>query len=211
MAISRSKEATALRKKIERNYMLKNQAKKQRVKKVVNFIKYDLNPIRWDWERILLIIALLIFIMFTLVGVVTVAEKIADVFTSKPQPRVVYEEPEPLTVPTKKEIIEQEKKATEAQIQHDNQVKNFMQTYKAGDRIKIYDYVASPVLENGKYRLSIGAVDTIDYCDYENLKIYGTSGNVWMYDMGVDKVRSNREYRDLVDMELKGKLYFERE
>ena len=81
--------------------------------------------------------------------------------------------------------------------------------FKIGDRIKIYDLNAPMVAEGDGYRWSIGGIDTIT--NIVGYKIYCASGDVYNYNEQIDKVRSKREWKDLVNMQLNGELTFTEE
>lgn len=106
-----------------------------------------------------------------------------------------FEEIENLRVATEKAKVELERIAKVTQ-----------KTFKPGDRIKIYDMNAPLVRYGDSYRYSIGAIDVITKIDGH--KIICQSGLTYSYTEQIEKVRSNREWKDLVDMQIKGELGF---
>lgn len=54
--------------------------------------------------------------------------------------------------------------------------------------------------------MSVGAIGVVDRV--EDYKVYCDNGDVWSNDETIQKVQSKREWRDLVNMSLEGKLKF---
>ena len=89
--------------------------------------------------------------------------------------------------------------------EREERLKQLNSRFKKGDRIKVLD-LNMAVEENGKNRLSVGAIGVVDRV--EDYKVYCDNGDIWSNDETIQKVQSKREWRDLVNMSLEGKLKF---
>lgn len=104
------------------------------------------------------------------------------------------------------ELQQKYKREEEARVLHKKLIEECAKKYKIGDRIKIYDMNAPMVKEGDCYRWSIGNIDVItNIVDYT---LYCESGNKYSCNEQIEKVSSKREWRDLVNMCLKGQLTF---
>lgn len=104
------------------------------------------------------------------------------------------------------ELKEKYKKEEEQRKRHTAEIEACAKKYKIGDRIKIYDMNAPMVKEGDHFRYSIGGIDVIT--NIIDTTLYCESGEKYSNNEQIDKVRSNREWRDLVNMSLKGELKF---
>lgn len=107
---------------------------------------------------------------------------------------------EQIKLQEKYELEEKSRKAIAAEIEA------CAKKFKVGDRIKIYDLNAPLIKENDHFRWSIGGIDVIT--NIIDTTLYCESGERYTFNEQIDKVRSNREWRDLVNMQLKGELFF---
>lgn len=104
------------------------------------------------------------------------------------------------------ELKEKYKKEDEQRKKHAAEIEACAKKYKIGDRIKIYDMNAPMVPEGDHFRYSIGAIDVIT--NIIDTTLYCESGESYCANDQIDKVRSNREWKDLVNMSLRGELQF---
>lgn len=104
------------------------------------------------------------------------------------------------------ELREKYKIEDEQRKKHAAEIKACAKKYKIGDRIKIYDMNAPMVPEGDHFRYSIGAIDVIT--NIIDTTLYCESGEKYSANDQIDKVRSNREWKDLVNMSLRGELQF---
>ena len=109
----------------------------------------------------------------------------------------------------KKEIEERIKQEALSRELIQQTIRECAKKFKIGDRIKIYDLNAPMVAEGDGYRWSIGGIDIIT--NIVGYKIYCASGDIYNYNEQIDKVRSKREWKDLVNMQLNGELTFTEE
>ena len=104
------------------------------------------------------------------------------------------------------QLKEKYKKEEEHRKQHIEEIEACAKKYKLGDRIKIYDMNAPMVKEGDHFRYSIGGIDVIT--NIIDTTLYCESGEKYNANEQIDKVRSNREWKDLVNMSLRGELKF---
>lgn len=104
------------------------------------------------------------------------------------------------------ELKEKYKREEEQRKKHVADIEACAKKYKIGDRIKIYDMNAPMIREGDHYRYSIGAIDVIT--NIIDTTLYCESGEKYSANDQIDKVRSNREWKDLVNMSLRGELQF---
>lgn len=104
------------------------------------------------------------------------------------------------------ELKEKYKREEEQRKKHVADIEACAKKYKIGDRIKIFDMNAPMIREGDHYRYSIGAIDVIT--NIIDTTLYCESGEKYSANDQIDKVRSNREWRDLVNMSLRGELQF---
>lgn len=104
------------------------------------------------------------------------------------------------------ELKEKYKREEEQRKKHAADIEACAKKYKIGDRIKIYDMNAPMVPEGDHFRYSIGGIDVIT--NIIDTTLYCESGEKYSANDQIDKVRSNREWKDLVHMSLRGELQF---
>lgn len=104
------------------------------------------------------------------------------------------------------ELKEKYKREEEQRKRHMAEIEACAKKYKIGDRIKIYDMNAPMVKEGDHFRYSIGSIDVIT--NIIDTTLYCESGERYSANDQIDKVRSNREWKDLVNMSLRGELQF---
>lgn len=104
------------------------------------------------------------------------------------------------------ELKEKYKREEEQRKRHAAEIEACAKKYKIGDRIKIYDMNAPMVKEGDHFRYSIGGIDVIT--NIIDTTLYCESGEKYSANDQIDKVRSNREWKDLVNMSLRGELQF---
>ena len=104
------------------------------------------------------------------------------------------------------ELKEKYKREEEQRKKHAADIEACAKKYKIGDRIKIFDMNAPMIREGDHYRYSIGAIDVIT--NIIDTTLYCESGEKYSANDQIDKVRSNREWKDLVNMSLRGELQF---
>lgn len=104
------------------------------------------------------------------------------------------------------ELKEKYKREEEQRKRHAAEIEACAKKYKIGDRIKIYDMNAPMIKEGDHFRYSIGSIDVIK--NIIDTTLYCESGEKYSANDQIDKVRSNREWKDLVNMSLRGELQF---
>ena len=104
------------------------------------------------------------------------------------------------------ELKEKYKREEEQRKRHAAEIEACAKKYKIGDRIKIYDMNAPMVKEGDHFRYSIGSIDVIT--NIIDTTLYCESGEKYSANDQIDKVKSNREWKDLVNMSLRGELQF---
>ena len=82
--------------------------------------------------------------------------------------------------------------------------------FKVGDRIKILDY--NWMIEEGDgYRFSVGMIDTVEKVEDGYIYLSSSKEKYYANNEFIQKVQSKREWRDLVNMQMKGQLKFHEE
>ena len=110
----------------------------------------------------------------------------------------------------KEKQVEEKEKQRQTEEKRQKEKERINKRFKVGDRIKILDY--NWLIQDGdSYRFSVGMIDTV--AKVEDGYIYlNCSGEKYYADNEcIQKVQSKREWKDLVDLQMKGKLKFHEE